>query len=245
MNSTDEKATLSATVREQTGKQLNQLRQQGVLPVVIYGDKQENLKLKVDYREFETVYRDYGSSSLVDLRIDGQPEKKVLIQEVQRDPVSDRFIHADLRTIDMHKKITAEAHANYIGISPAVKEQGGVLVKNFDTFRIECLPQDLVKEIDVDISPLQTFDDVIRMKNITLPSGVTLDEEDGVVVAKVQPPRTEAELEALEEKPEEEVGVVEKVGDDEKEEKEGEVAEGGQETKEADEKKQADKQDKK
>jgi len=210
-----EKVTLQAMVREVRGKKVDKLRKEEKVPAVLYGHGIKNIDLSLDYRTFEDVYKQSGTSGLIDLQIDKKSPIKVLIQEVQKDPVNEKYIHVDFHQVKMTEKIGAEVELKFVGESRAVKEAGGVLIKNLKAVKTECLPADLVQEIQIDISSLKTFDNIIRVKDIKLPSGISIKEKEDRVVVSVQPPRTEEELKSLEEKPEEQVEEVAKVGKEE------------------------------
>lgn len=228
---------LQATTRQEKGKKVVILRKAGLIPAILYGHGVKNLDLAVGYQAFETVYRQTGSSSLIDLQIKGHKPVKTLIQAIQHDPVTGRYLHVDFHQVKMTEKIHAEVNLTFVGESKAVKELGGILVKNVTTLKVECLPEDLVHEIDVDISVLQAFDDIIRVKDLRVPTGIAIKEKDDEVVANVQPPRSEEELKSLEEKPEEKVEEVEKV-ERKKKEEEGEAASGESATPAPEEKQQ-------
>lgn len=218
-----EELSLSVKTRKETGKRADTLRKNNSIPAVLYGPDVKNISLAVDYQQFDSIYEQAGESSLLDLQVDNKKPVKVLIQAVQRDPVTDKIIHIDFHQIDMAKKITTEVSLEFIGEAKAVKELGGILVKSLYKVKVECLPQDLVHKIEVDISPLNTFNDIIRVEHLKVPDKLTIKEKTDEVVISVQEPRAEEELEALEEKPEEKVEEVEKA--EEKEAKEGEVEE--------------------
>lgn len=223
MNVSPNTITLSADVRDKQGKQVHMLRRTGQLPAVLYGHGTENKKLVLDYKQFERAYKQAGSSSLVDLVVAGHKPVKVLIQEVQADPVSGVYLHADFHQVRMTEKIHAEVNLNFIGESKAVKEMGGILVKNLTSINVECLPQDLVHEVSVDIETLKSFNANIRVKDLKLPATITVREKGDEVVVMVQPPRSEEELKSLEEKVEEKVEEVEVVAKPKEETEEGEA----------------------
>lgn len=219
---------LSVKLRPETGRQNNQLRKQGLIPAILYGPKIKNLPLIVDYSDFEKVYQGAGESTLITLKLPSnqkQKERKVLIYQVARNPVSDKFIHIDFYQVRMDKALKTEVPLEFIGRSSAVVEENGVLVKNIQEVEVEALPQDLPREIKVDISPLKSFDDNIYIKDLTLPSGVKITAEPQEVVASVVPPRKEAEIEELEKPPEEKVEEVAVEGEEKKEAKAEEVKE--------------------
>ena len=87
------------------------------------------------------------------------------------------------------KKIEVNIPLAFVGVSPAVKDLGGNLVKVMHEITIEASPENLPHEIEVDISALTTFDSVILAKDITLPKGVSLATEEDEVVASVSAPR--------------------------------------------------------
>jgi large subunit ribosomal protein L25 len=203
---------LLAKIRQERGRKNKQVRKQGFIPAVLYGQKVKNLNLSINYNDFEKLYQKAGESTLIKLKIDdGQSKKErvVLIHDVAKDPVTSRFIHIDFNQVKMDQAITVEVPLTFIGESEAVKALGGVLIKNIQTVEIEALPQDLIHEIEVDISLLKTFDDNICVKDLKMPEKVKLVTDPEEVIASVVPPRTQAELEELEETPTEGVEEVE------------------------------------
>jgi len=193
---------LNAQVRKATGNKLKVLRKKGFIPAIVYGAGHKNIPIEVDYHEFEKAFKQTGESTIIKLKI-GNQAKNVLIHDVAREPVGDRFIHIDFYQVRMDKAITAEVGLVFEGEAPAVKNLEGVLVKNITEVEVEALPKDLPHEIKVDISALKTFDDHIKIKDLKLPLGVKVLAEPEEVIASVIPPRTKEELEELEEKPEE------------------------------------------
>ena len=150
---------LNAVSRALKGEKV---RAEGVLPAVIYGAGGKTESLSMVYTDFEKLFREAGEASLIDLKIDDKDAGKVLVHEVQYDPVKGQMIHVDLIRVNMSKPITAFAELKFVGEAPAVKELGGTLVHNINEVEIKCLPKDLVSHIDVDVSSLKTFDDVVK-----------------------------------------------------------------------------------
>lgn len=183
--------TLTAQPRTITGKKVSTLRNQGELPLVVYGRGKEARSLQASLKTFRHIYEEAGSTSLVDLTIEGEAPVKVLIHDVQVHPVTGAPLHGDLLEIDMAKKITAEVPLVITGEAPAVEQLEGSLLINQDTIEVECLPKDLPKEITVDISVLATFDDAITAGSLKLPAGVTLVTDAEADLVLVQPPREE------------------------------------------------------
>lgn len=214
--------SLNVKTRTATGRGVKNLRKQNLIPAVIYGKDVPSKNLVVEFLPFSRLYKEAGESTLIDLKIGEGAPVKVLVQDVQIDPVTGKFIHVDFRQVKMTEKIKAEALLKFIGEAPAVKELGGTLLKSLDKIEIECLPQDLVHEIEVDITSLKTFEDAIHVKDLKIPDSVKVLIDRDATVTTVEAPLTEEELKELEAKPEEKVEAVEVV---EKEKKEEEAVE--------------------
>ncbi|MBU0731782.1 50S ribosomal protein L25 [Patescibacteria group bacterium] len=238
----EEKFELKAESRE--GK-----REDGFIPGVYYGPGVENKNIRVDEKAFKAILVDATRSTLIDFFVDGKQTGKVLIKEVQRNPLTTEPTHVDFYQVNMDNPINAEMELIFIGESPAEKEMGGILVTNKDKLNIKCLPADLISKAEVDITPLKTFDDSIKVKDISIPEKIEVLDGMDDIVALVSPPRTEEELKALEEAPEEEAADVEVVGEKEKEDAaEGEdsaTPEASQESSEEGKKQEEKKEEKK
>lgn len=216
---------LNATKRTETGNRVKKLRATSKIPATLYGRGLASLNLTLDYVPFEKIYHQSGESSLVDLNIERASPTKVLIQDVQYHPLTNRIIHVDLRQVKMDEKLKTDIKLNFIGESPAVKELGGIFVRSFATVPVECLPGDLVSEINVEISSLKEFGDVLHVKDILPPSGIKILAHDVDVIATVTPPRSEEELAAVAAPPVEDVSAVKVETEEKKKEREAASAE--------------------
>jgi large subunit ribosomal protein L25 len=195
-----------------------QIREKGQILVNLYGPETKNSSLKADYKEFSKAFEETGYSGLISLKI-GEKTVLALIHEVQKDPLSDEFIHVDFYSPRLKEKIHAKIPLVFEGESPAAKE-GGTLVRNIQEVEVRALPQDLPKEIIVDISGLKTLEDEILIKDLQIPSGVEIQKSPDEIVAHVSP--LEKVEEELEKPIEEKVEEVEKAEKPEKEGKEEE-----------------------
>lgn len=220
---------LSAELRKEKDNNVNKIRREGFLPANIYGSGMENKNIKIKNLDFEKVFNAAGESHLINLEVDGKEPLKVIVKDVQKDPVKDNIIHVDFYQVNMSKKIHTEIILNFIGESKAVKELGGTLIKHTDSIEIKCLPGDLVDRIDVDLSNLNNFHDTVKAGDLKLPKGVELAGNTDETIAIVLEP-------AKEEVKKEEVAAVEEV-------KEGEAA--GEKTAGGKEEKGEQKKDKK
>lgn len=212
---------LSAQVRKDFGRKAKSARQADKIPAVVYGPGVKNASIVIDYKDFQKTFKQAGESSLVELDIDGEKEKRpVLINEIQKDPVSDKFIHVDFFQASLKEEVEATVALVFFGIAPAEKDLGGTLVKNITEVEVKALPQNLPHEIKVSIDGLKTFGDHILIKDLILPENVkVLKKPDEIVASVAEQQKIEEELE----KPiEENVENVEKI---EKERKTEEVVE--------------------
>lgn len=213
--------SLKVEKREITGKKVEGLRQEGQVPAVVYGSETENINITIDYVTFEKVYNKAGESTLINLKLEGNDEMPVLIQEVSYNPVSNKIDHVDFYKIKYGQKLTATAELEFIGEPKAVKELGGTLVTNMEEIEIECLPKDLISKIEVDLAVLKTFEDAIHVKDLKVPDTIKIMANVTDMVAGVARPRVAEEKPVAEEGVTEE-GVTEEGGEEKKEEATGE-----------------------
>jgi len=206
-----EKVTLDSKSRDVFGRKTNKGRREGRIPAVVYGRGIKSEPIWINDLDFRRLLRKSGESTMINLSIDGHNDRNVIIYELQKDPVKNRFLHVDFFQVRMDEEIETEVELVFVGESPAVKEQGGILIKNIDNITVKCLPADLPGEINVSISELKTFEDYIYVKDLKISPKVKIDLEPETVVALVSPPRSDEELQKLEEKVEADVTKVEGV----------------------------------
>lgn len=188
--------TLTADARTLLGRKTEALRQDGKVPAVIYGFGIEPTVVTIDRNAFIKAYSQAGASTVVDLSVDGTTHP-VLISEIQRNPLNDFVTHVDFRRVDMSKKIEAKIPLVLVGISSAVKDLGGTMIQSLEELEVKCLPNALVHNIAIDVTALKTFEDVIRVSDIAIPEGMEVMTSIESAVVSVQPPRSEAEMAAL------------------------------------------------
>ena len=190
--------TFTITAQQRAAGKGAEERESGNIPGVVYGPEIEPQALTVPATTFQKLYDEAGSSNLIDLDLGGN-SITVLIQDVQYNPVKQVIIHVDFRQIKMGEAMTATTELRFTGEAPAVKTLGGTLQTGVSSVEISCLPKDLIGHIDVDLSVLATFDDVIHVKDLQVPDTVTLTDNPETVVATVTPPLTEEQLKAMDE----------------------------------------------
>ncbi len=215
---------MQAKIREEVKRGLNKYRQKGMIPAVLYGRGIKNINLWITQKEFEKTFQQSGENTIINLMIDKKKSVPVLIHDVQYNHLSGQVDHADFFQVRMDEKIETEVPLEFKGESPAVKEQGGVLVVNINEIPVRCLPSDIPSKFVLNLDNLKTFEDRILVKDIEVDRNkVEILTEDDNIIALVAPPRSEEELESLEEKVEEDVSQVENVKEKEEEIQEDQI----------------------
>lgn len=181
---------LNAEKRDIFRKKLNKARIDGKLPAVVYGPKVKPVSIFVPFIDFKKVFKEAGESTVVDLKLDNKP-LSVLIQEVAIDPVSREPLHIDFYAAEMNKPVEANIPLEFIGISPAVKSQGGVLVKVMHQVEVEALPANLPHNFKIDLSVLANLGDHITASQIIIPAGVKLITKGDEIIVIAESPKEE------------------------------------------------------
>ncbi len=156
---------LKAVRRDVVGKQVKALRRAGQLPAVIYGRHLEPISISLEAHSTGLIMNKLTSSTLVTIELDGK-EYPTLVRERQRNYIKGNLTHVDFLAVDLKEKIRATVGVHFVGISPAVKDYNGVLVKNLEKLEVECLPTDLPERVTVDISILKQIGDGIRVRDV-------------------------------------------------------------------------------
>jgi large subunit ribosomal protein L25 len=180
-----EKIELKVDKREVLGKKVRFLRNNGIVPVHLFGHDVESQSLQGDAMTLNKVLAHAGHTRLIDLKV-GKSKKahSVMVREVQKDPVRGSLIHVDFYEVNMAEKIKVEVPIVLVGESPALKIRENMLNQNLNTLTIECLPDKMVDQIQVDISSIQEVDQAVHVKDIVLPDIAILNDPD-LVIAKV------------------------------------------------------------
>lgn len=193
MATNKQKIELNAEKREVLGSAVKRLRREGFLPAVLYGKGQESISLQILMKDFNKIYQSAGESTLIYLNVDGK-QYPTIIHDISRDALSDEFLHADFYKVRLDEKIKAMISVIFENEAPAVKDLSGIFVRNVNELEVEGLPQNLPHEIKIDISVLKNFGDQILLKNVKLDEGLKLIGSEDEIIATVQEPISEEEL---------------------------------------------------
>ena len=189
-----EKPVLNAEVREQTGKEMaKKLRAKGLMPAIFYGPNSETIALTLDPKELsKTLHTEAGENVLIDLNIrkgEDSLKKVVMLKELQVQPLQRMALHADFFEVSMDVMVTVELPVHLLGKSEGVKV-GGILEQVQRTIQIQCLPGDIPRSIDVDVSALM-IGDSIHVSDLKLEKFKILSDLN-LTIATVVPPVAEA-----------------------------------------------------
>lgn len=179
---------LSAEKREEVGKgAARKIRVNGQIPAVLYGPETKPRPLAVNSRELAALLRTHGGSSrLINLNIDGEKRsRKVIIRELQRDPVRGDLEHIDLYQVSMKKKLTMTAPISLTGTPEGVK-LGGIMQHVIRELDIACLPSDIPDRIEVDVSALE-IGDSIHVRDLSVGTVDILTNPARTIVTVVPP----------------------------------------------------------
>jgi large subunit ribosomal protein L25 len=190
-----EEIFLDAEVREEVGRsKVGDLRQKGFIPAVVYAQGKEALPLKIGHKAFLGLVHQYRIESMViNLKIKDDKKNKpraCLIKEMQYDPVHGEIIHVDFNEISLTKAIKVNVPVVAKGEPVGVKQEGGSLEHILWEIEVECLPTDIPKNFEVDVSQLKIGDSV-HIKDLVVPEKVKVLNDIGAIVLSVAAPMKE------------------------------------------------------
>jgi large subunit ribosomal protein L25 len=178
---------LASEKRKITGRQVKQLRKDGILPANIFGKKVKSLAIQLSAKEFLPVFGKAGETGVVELTVKSETSTRpVLIHNVQKDPVSDQPLHIDFYQVDLKEKITADIPVEVIGEAPAVSQKIGILIQPLTEVEVEALPTDLPEKLTLSVAKLEKIDDSATVKDLKPPVGVKILTSENQVVAKIE-----------------------------------------------------------
>ena len=193
---------LNATKRTDLGKGASRrLRRtvQGV-PAVIYGAEKEAISILLEHRKVvKALENEDFYTQIIDLDVEGSTEQ-VVVKDIQRHPFKPLIMHMDFVRIKAGKKMTTHAPLHFIGEdkAPGVKSSGGIVTHLITDIEITCLPNDLPKFIEIDVSNLE-LDEVLHLSDITLPKGLAFtalatETPNDLAIVSIHKPRGAAQM---------------------------------------------------
>lgn len=172
--------------REVLGKKTRFLRRQGVTPLHVYGHGTPSMSLQGATNVVERVLAQAGTATLISLKVGKEKRpRSVVVQEVQRDPLTRKLLHVDLHQVKMREKMRTEMPVQIVGEAPALEKENAELAQELNSLTVECLPAKMPHSVEVDVSSLTDVDQAIRVKDVTLDRGVTVINDPELVIARV------------------------------------------------------------
>ncbi|MBL9215359.1 MAG: 50S ribosomal protein L25 [Opitutaceae bacterium] len=187
------KYQLTVTPREGTGRSASRrLRKAQKIPAILYGKHTKPETLAVHAPEFVKLLKEIaGRAALIELKRDAGATALSFLQEIQRDPITDRYLHVDLQEVKENEKMVINVTVHIVGEAYGVKTEGGILETASHRLRIRCLPKDLPAFIEVNVSELKVGE-AIHVSALKTIAGVEfLDDPNQAVVLCVEPPAEE------------------------------------------------------
>ena len=177
---------LNAEKRTLLGKRANKLRKNGKILAVVFEKGEESTPITLDEKEFKKGFKEAGESTLIDVSVDGGKPVKVLISEVQHDPVFSNIIHVNLHAVKLTDKITAAIPVEIIGENELVKNGKALLLTLLPEIEVECLPTDLPAKFEIDISGLVEIDQGIKISDLAIDkSKISIDQDENAFIVRL------------------------------------------------------------
>jgi|SRR5579871_246950 len=178
--------TIAAEPRESRGKnEARRLRARGLAPAVVYGAKEAAVPVAISPKEVRKILNSAtGHNTIFSVAINGGEKTPVMIVDWQSDPVRDTLLHVDLKRIDLTQRMTARVPVHMRGEAKGVKLQGGLFEVVTREVEVECLPNEIPEQLDVDVSELMIGQN-LRAGDVALPGSVKLVSSPDQVIAHV------------------------------------------------------------
>ncbi|MEW6457721.1 MAG: 50S ribosomal protein L25 [Bacillota bacterium] len=173
----------------------NRLKQNGLIPAVIYGKEVGSLLLEVETRAVQDILAKTGRNALIQLRV--EPEKgrakryDAIIKDVHMHPYRNEFFHVDFHQISLKDELTTSVNLKLTGSAPGVTA-GGRLEQLIRQVEVSCLPRNIPDHIEVDVSGLG-IGDAIHVSDLKAPEGVKFETDGDVTVVTLIAPHREEE----------------------------------------------------
>lgn len=186
--------SLKAEERKVTGRKVKTLRALDILPANVYGKGVKSVSVQVALADFDKVFKEAGETGIVELDL-GKEKKPVLVNNIQKNPVTEKVLHVDFFQVNLKEKVTAQIPVELTGEAPSEKLGVGTAVQYVNEIEVEALPADLIEQFSVDISNLSEVDQAIHIKDLDYDrSKIEVKDDLEAIVVKVEPPQKEEEV---------------------------------------------------
>lgn len=190
-------AKLASANREtKTRSAINQLRNTGQVPAVVYGYQVENTAVAVDEIEFIKVIREVGRNGVIDLELGGKPTK-VMVTDYQFDSLKNQITHIDFVAINMKTEVTVDVTIELTGEAKGADE-GGIVEQPIFEVQVTATPDNIPESLELDVTELE-IGDTLYVSDISTTGNFTVENEEDEALVTVVPPQKEEEPEDEEE----------------------------------------------
>jgi large subunit ribosomal protein L25 len=174
---------LSGKIREKTGKvATKEVRRNGEIPAVLYGLK-DNLSFSVCADNLKDILTAKGQNALIDLNLEGNKKRKVILKEFQSHPLKERWVHVDFLEVDVAKPVKVNVDVHLIGKS-AGEKMGGLVHQVLKSIHVECLPTDIPQSVDLDVTAVE-LGQVLHVSDLSIPDKVKILHEPNEAIVSV------------------------------------------------------------
>lgn len=186
---------LTLDVYQRSKGNVKALRKKGFIPAVVYGKNIGNLSIKIPYLNFKKIYKEAGEGTIIELNLKKDQEKEktflTLIREVQKNPISEEYLHADFYQLPLEEEIETTIPLIFEDEVIIEKELGGILIKLHREIKIKALAQNLIPFLKVNLSLLKNIGDKIKIKDLSLPKGIEVLANPEEIIALIEKPEEE------------------------------------------------------
>jgi large subunit ribosomal protein L25 len=190
---------LPVNKRNILGKKTRFLRRQGITPTHLFGHGLESIPLQCDTAGLQRIIAQAGTTRLIALEIEGDKQpRSVFIHEIQRNVFNGTLLHVDFYQVRKRERIKADVPIVLVGEAPALKEKGRSLIHGITTLSVECLPDKLPPQIEVDLSHVEEAEQAIHVREIALSPDITVITDPDQMVVKVSEVAVEVVAEEVE-----------------------------------------------
>lgn len=179
-----DRLTLEAETRIIGQDKAKHLRNEGLIPAVLYGQS-DNIHLKIDNLTLRRILKEAGTTNLIDIKFNGS-KRTVVVKEVQAHTTRGELIHVDFYEVDMKEKIVVSAELFSTGMAVPEADGLGTAALVLHSVEIECMPDNLISQIEVDLGQIENPEDMIYVNDLPIPDGVDVLTDHEAVVARFE-----------------------------------------------------------
>ena len=192
--------TLKTDHRDVMRKKTRFLRRQGITPVHLFGHSLKSLALQCDTTQLQHLISQAGRTRPISLKIGNEKQaRSVFIREIQRDEINKKLLHVDFYQVKKGEKIAVDVPIVLVGEAPAMKAKGRMLTHGITSLSIECLPDSVPPQIEVNISSLEEVEQPVYVRDIALSPDITVHTDLERLVVKVSEAVVKEVVEVVEE----------------------------------------------